>query len=434
MPLLTQTSLEPRLGRSIALPSLRRNFTWTLAGNITYAGCQWMMLVILAKLGTPEMVGTFALGLAVTAPIILFFNLSLRAVLATDAQHQFSFAEYLGLRILTSTTAAVILLVGLAKVFESFSDILYGILQNHERMDRIATSMMIKGLLSLIALAACVAVTRSPVWGAAGMGSAWALVPICYDWRNCTLVLDQSRGLEPSSRPTLKPVIRRVGLARLAWLALPMGVVMMLCSLSANIPRYFIERQLGPRELGIFAAIASLMVAGNTIINALGEAVIPRLSKLYAVGNTRGFWDIVLKFLAVAAALAGAGLLISQSAGRQILALIYRPEYAQHSDTLVVLMIVAASAYFNAVLGTAVTAMRNFRAQPLMVLANVVCTSVGCYFLIPVRGLNGAAWAMFIGLAGQAVTTILIIWATRRRRDSAERHGTQYLAVSLEDA
>ena len=42
--------------------SLRKNFVWTLAGNIVYSGCQWGMLTIIAKLGNPIMVGQFALG------------------------------------------------------------------------------------------------------------------------------------------------------------------------------------------------------------------------------------------------------------------------------------------------------------------------------------------------------------------------------------
>jgi hypothetical protein len=49
--------------------SLRRNFAWTVLGNVTYAACQWGMLVALAKLGSPEMVGQFALGLAIGAPV-----------------------------------------------------------------------------------------------------------------------------------------------------------------------------------------------------------------------------------------------------------------------------------------------------------------------------------------------------------------------------
>ncbi len=44
--------------------SLRANFSWTFVGNVVYAGSQWGMLVVLAKLGTPEMVGQFSLGLA----------------------------------------------------------------------------------------------------------------------------------------------------------------------------------------------------------------------------------------------------------------------------------------------------------------------------------------------------------------------------------
>ncbi|MGI8856402.1 MAG: hypothetical protein ACR2JW_11675, partial [Thermomicrobiales bacterium] len=51
--------------------SLRANFSWTFVGNVVYAACQWGMLVVLAKLGSPEVVGQFALGLAITAPVIM---------------------------------------------------------------------------------------------------------------------------------------------------------------------------------------------------------------------------------------------------------------------------------------------------------------------------------------------------------------------------
>jgi hypothetical protein len=53
-----------RVSPGVHLPrlSLRLNFSWTMVGNFVYAGCQWGMLMVLAKLGTPEIVGTFALG------------------------------------------------------------------------------------------------------------------------------------------------------------------------------------------------------------------------------------------------------------------------------------------------------------------------------------------------------------------------------------
>src|SRR3982750_880645 len=62
--------------------SLRRNFVETLFGNLVYAGCQWGVLVALAKLGNPQVVGVYALALAITSPVMLLSNLQLREVQA----------------------------------------------------------------------------------------------------------------------------------------------------------------------------------------------------------------------------------------------------------------------------------------------------------------------------------------------------------------
>jgi hypothetical protein len=51
------------------------------------------------------MVGQFALALAITAPIILFANLELRTVQATDARGDYRFNEYFGVRLLTTILA-----------------------------------------------------------------------------------------------------------------------------------------------------------------------------------------------------------------------------------------------------------------------------------------------------------------------------------------
>jgi hypothetical protein len=74
------------------------NLVWTSAGTLVYAACNWAMLSAIAKLGTPEMVGQFALGLAVTAPVLMLAQMNLRAVLATDARGEHGFRDYRALR------------------------------------------------------------------------------------------------------------------------------------------------------------------------------------------------------------------------------------------------------------------------------------------------------------------------------------------------
>ncbi|MBE0449009.1 MAG: oligosaccharide flippase family protein [Actinobacteria bacterium] len=403
--------------------SLRRNFSWTLAGNVVYAGCQWAMLVILAKLGSPVMVGQFALGLAITAPVVMFSNLQLRVVQATDARYEYLFSDYLGLRIITTVlalivimgialvagyrweTAIVIVVVGLAKAFESISDVFYGFLQQNERMDRIAKSMMIKGPLSLVALGIGIYLTGSVLWGVVGLAIAWALILIGYDVHSGTFIM-QTITQAPriiknrvEGLATLRPRLEMGTLRKLALVAMPLGFVMMLISLNTNIPRYFIEHYFGERELGIFAAMAYLMVAGNTVVSALGQSATPRLAKYYTSGNSAAFRVLLLKLFGIGTLLGVVGVLVALLAGREILTLLYRPAYADHTDVFIWLMIAAGLSYISLFSGSGMTAARHFRIQfPLQLFVVIVMVGASM-ILIPSYGMLGAAWATCIALA-----------------------------------
>ena len=141
-----------------------------MAGNLIYAACQWMALIAIARLGTPEMVGEFAFALAVTSPIIIFFNLNMRAFQATDIKGEYLFIDYLFAR-LTQTVLALLTIfivvtvsgyassivlivagVSLYKAIESISDIYYGRMQKREKMSRIGRSIALRGMLYLASL------------------------------------------------------------------------------------------------------------------------------------------------------------------------------------------------------------------------------------------------------------------------------------------
>nr|WP_228281646.1 oligosaccharide flippase family protein [Rubrobacter marinus] len=392
--------------------SLRKNLLWTFMGYAVYVGCQWGMLVVLAKLGSPEMVGRFALGLAITAPIILFANLGLRPYQATDAERRYDFGEYLALRLLSTTaallavlcvvlltgygpeTALAVALVGVAKGFEAVSDIFYGLLQQRERMDRVAKSMIFKGLLSLAGLAVAVYLTGSLVWGVVALAAAWALVLCFYDLRSGVAMLGGS-----FPRP-------RWGAGRLGTLALttlPLGLAVVMTSLNANVPRYVVEGYLGTRELGIFAAMAYPVAAGATVVGALGQSASPRLAKHYASGDLRAFRALLIKLLGVGAALGGVGLLVAAVAGREILSLVYTPEYADHANVFVWLMGAAGITYMASFVGFGMIAARKLRAQVPLFVGVIGVTAVSCLFLVPSLGLVGAAVGTMLGVVSQLV-------------------------------
>lgn len=427
--------------------TLRRNFSWTFVGNIVYAACQWGMLVVLAKLGSPEMVGQFTLGFAITAPVILFTSLQLRIVQATDAKHEYVFGDYFGVRLLSTglalliivgitliagyrrETLLVILVVGLAKGFESISDVFYGLIQQHERMDRIAISMMLKGPLSLLLFGLGVYLTHNVLWGTVGLAVAWAIVLVGYDVRSGALMLKSSPQTQQSEVDTepvteiIQPRWHLKMLKKLVWLSLPLGIVMMLISLNTNIPRYFIERYLGERELGIFAAISYLMVATGIVVNALGQSASPRLAKYYAAGNRTAFCTLLVKLVGIGALLGLAGVLVAIVAGRDILTIMYRSEYAEHTDLLVWLMVATAIRDTASFLGYGMSAARYFRIQmPLFVFITTI-SATACLWFIPAIGLRGAVIALLIAAIVEAgITCLVLLYALQRLKNTHQEN------------
>lgn len=414
--------------------TLRRNFSWTFVGNLVYAACQWGVLVVLAKFGSPEMVGQFTLGLAITAPAILFFSLQLRNVQATDAKQQYVFGDYLGLRLVATglalvTIAAItfisgyrweiavlVLTVGLAKAVESISDIFYGLIQQREQMDRIAISMTIKGLLSLALFSVGVYLTKQVLWGVVGLVLAWSLVLVFYDIRSSASIanavpsvseisiLEQSQIVTP-----LRPHWHWETQKQLVCLTFPLGFVIMLVSLNTNIPRYFVEGYLGERDLGFFAAISYLMVATGMVVNALGQSASPRLAKYYAAGDSQAFRQLLMKLVLVGVLLGGTGIFVTTVAGAEILTLMYRPEYAEYANVLVWIMLATAMSDISSFLGQGMTAARYFRIQMPLFLVVTAISAIACFWLIPLMGLKGAAIALLIAAIVQTSISSLVI-------------------------
>lgn len=412
--------------------SLRKNFSWTFAGNVVYAASQWGILVVMAKLGTPEMVGQFALGLAVTAPVIMFANLALRQVQATDARREYQFADYLGLRLITTViayqvivgivlvsgytadTALVILFIGLSKSFEAMSEVFFGLLQQRERMDRIAKSLMIEGPVTLVVMGIILYLTRNVVWATVGMAIVWGLQLVLYDIRSGILIL---RAQSPDGRVVrlLQPRFDFSTLRRLVWLALPLGFVMMLISLNTNIPRYFIERYLGKDQLGIFAAMAYLMVAGTTVISALGQSASPKLAFYYATGSKTQFLRLLLKLVSIGVVLGVAGLTAVLIAGRVVLNLFYGPQYAAYNNVFVLVTLAAGIGFIGSFLGYAITAARYFSVQ-LPIYVGIACTAIAAsFFLIPSYGLEGAAYVLISSAIIQVSLSLTIVLRALQR-------------------
>ena len=385
------------------------------------------MLIALAKLGTPETVGAFALGLAVTAPVLMFTNLQLRGVQVTDAKREYEFGDYLGLRLLSlalslvvfgvivlvsgysATTAIVVFVIGITKIFDSLSDIIYGLLQQREKMDRIAISRILQGVLQLGVLSVALWLTHNLIFAVLGMAIISGVITFVYDIPNAIHILKSEKADVASGLHLLRPNGSKKNLLKLVKLCLPLGLVMLAVSLNYNIPQYFIEKEIGIYELGVFAALVSLTMIDTQVISALGQVASPRLSQYFASGEIKSFQKLILQLVAIGAVVGGLVMLISLYFGKQIIISLFGPEYARYFATFICVMIGSWLANVTMILGYGITAARRFNVQLTIAVIVLTVTAIICYVLIKPMGILGVAIGSTVGMATCGISNLYVV-------------------------
>jgi O-antigen/teichoic acid export membrane protein len=396
--------------------SLKKNFAWTFVGSISASACQWFMLIVMAKLLEKEQVGFYALALAIAAPVVMFSMLHLRAVQITDVHGQNAFGDYLGVRLFTNTLGGVVILgiafsligrygvyvfwiitaEGIIKLIEATSDIVYGAMQKHERMDKMAQSLILRNVGGLLFLSIAVFLTKSLLWGIFAIGLWWLLVLIFFDCRNAA---------------KFERIVPRLEIRRalsIMWVALPLGIMMGFMTLNDSIPRFFIEAHLGADNLGIFAAMAYVVVGASRCVISLGQAVAARLAKYYAF-DRKSYILLLTKVVLIALAMSVAAILFGVFFGQAFLRIVYNPEYAEQPDVFIWLLILAGTQMVTSMLGVGMTAARRFRSQIWVQAIAVGVCLIACWLLIPRYGLKGAAFSMLAAQISVAIVSLFVI-------------------------
>ena len=411
--------------------SMRHDFIWVFGGNSIYMACQWGILVALSKLGGPDVVGLFGIALALTAPVIMFTNLELRSIQATDMQNEFYFEQYFVLRILTTTIAIIVIgifalitsglsnrfwiifLMGIAKAIEALSDVIYGLFQKYQYMRKIAISMVLKGFFSLLIFVCSMRFSHDLRIGLISMSLTWLIILVLYDFPSTRVIIRELLkypNIQNDNAEKIEPKLELLSLLKLVKISFPLGLMMMLVSLNVNIPRYFLQIIYGEKQLGFYVAVSYIVVALNAIVTALGQSGSPRLAKAYLVGGIGGqYGKLFMKMIAV---IVGLGVLLTgviMIFGRFVLVFIYRPEYASYNNVFLWLIIASSLGSIGIILRYGAISSRKFNVLLPLWSIITISNAMACYLLIPRYGMIGAAIATNVSAIIQIIGHILIL-------------------------
>jgi O-antigen/teichoic acid export membrane protein len=399
-------------------------------GNMTYTFSQFITLSMLAKFGSALLVADWALAMAIASPLMIFSNLKLRQVLATDAKREFPIGVYLATRMCTLGLAVLVLVLGallgpfeagfrpvligvtIAKAGEAMSDLSNGLFIKSEELKWMARSQFMRGVVLMAAILLGVGVANSLAYGMCMLAFGW--------W--CVAALDhhKARQLAPEEEPWW-PEFNLGRVLSVVRVAIPLGLVTMFGNLQRHVPRYFLEIFVSHHAVGIYSGLAYLMAAGNMVMQAVCQATIPRLAKYYAGGNRAAFLWLLARMVALGLTMGAVALVATMAIGGPVLNLIFGPEFAEHVDVLVLIAIAAAISWAYVNVGTAINAMRQYWIQFPIHLCNLAVVTVAGFFLIRAYGLHGAAMALICSaVAVLVLNSIVVAWAINQPPEPRE--------------
>ncbi|OKL37659.1 hypothetical protein BLL40_05000 [Domibacillus mangrovi] len=414
-------------GKSMKKIKILSNISWTFSGNIIYALTQFMLLSVIAKIGGPAEVGIFTLSLAIVSPVFLLLNLRLRTVIVTDSNDDYSFWDYENLRKFTSVIAILIILgivmisdytfyiyttilmVSVAKLFEMKIDLYYGFFQKKVLFDVIAKSVIMRGILNLLVVTTIYFFSENLMWSMLGMAITNYTIYSFYDKKHIKKYIN----IKKSSKK-----VNFVKIKMLFLLALPLGLSTLIGSLNTNVPRYIIENKLGLYELGIFSGLAYLLVIGNTLLNAVSQVFMPKLSQLSKKNDYDNFESLLKKMIFSGMIMSLLMIIFFSFAGELVLTIIYSKEYLEYTQVLMILVIGVSVLYSSVFLGTAITVLKEFKIQPYIHFTSLIFLTFASLILIENYRLVGMAWALVIGYFVTSLGYFFILKNILKRRRS----------------
>ena len=388
---------------------LLKKAKWLVGGNFVFAFSQWVILIFFARMTNQENLGQYALALAIVTPIFAVGNLQLRPlyILDVNSEQKYTYTHFYYLRLICSFIALacclvlglffnvsilVLLLVGLLKFFESYSDIIYAYYNAHDQTQLISKSLFLKGTLSVLAVAV----------GLYLFDFYTALILFLIVYLVVWLFIDN---LYIQKIQEIKKMSLDLGIMKSA---IPMGISLGIVTLQSNIPRLFLDQYASIEAVGIFTVLSYFIIVGSIFINSISQYLSPRLT--HAWNHNRAYFKKLLSMaLLIAGGLGLIAIFLSYFMGEFVLNLVYGAEYVAYTDAFVLTMVAGFILYLATVLGYTLTAIGFIKQQVYLFSIVLIFSVLVSYLCIPEYGIIGGIYTLMVSYLVQCVLSLLVV-------------------------
>lgn len=386
--------------------NVKKDYIWNTIGVLLQNAASPILLLIVTRVNGIEAAGLFSFAFSMSVLLYAIGVWGGRTFQVSDVKKEFQSSSYLMVRIILAVAifvitivfcllnqyelykTAVILALVVFKIIESFSDVLYGVLQVYGKLYKSGKSLTIKSILGMVGFVVTDMYTGNILLGIISIIIINMAVFAIYDWPQAR----KTSGLKMVPKNTkiyineAKVILKR---------CFGVFAVMFLVMLSLNIPRYFIDLY-STKEVGYFGIMAMPITLIALLITFILQPNIVNISKQYAARDMSGFKSSVYKILSLSAAIGFVVVLGTAFVGAYLLGLVFGVNFEGYEQALNVIVVGGiASALITVFLNIFVIMRKVNFALYALLITNIVLIPIS-FFAVQSYGLSGGVWAFTI--------------------------------------
>ena len=393
----------------------RSSAFWNMAGSMILAFQSVIMLVVLSRVVSEELVGIYTMG-NVSANLFVFIGkYGMRNYQVSDVKNAYSFKDYHMTRVITSIMMIIVSIVYtlysahtvgyssektqiiiwmcLMRVPEAYEDVFHGDYQKKGRLDIAAKCLTLRVAVTLVLFVVLVVITGNLLTSLiiATVFTYVCMAILLYFTRQ---MLDEKNG---------KGVLSKKKVMTLFITVFPLFLAMFLSNYLGAAPKNSIDRFMDDHTQAIYGYISMPVFVVGLLANVIFNPILYRTSCMWNEGKYKEFIKTVFQQILYVLALALVCLLGAYLLGVPVLSFMYNKDLAPYKTDL--LLIVVGSG-FLAMATLFMNILTIMREQKIILVGYIIVAAAAFIFsdkIVSKYEMRGAVWLYVILLVALSV-------------------------------
>lgn len=374
--------------------TLNKNFLVYLAGNIVFGFTQWLVIVLIIKLGTKLELGAYTYGIAVIAPILLLMSFGYNTLIVTKPELQKHMLY------ITRWNNMLITLVIYSLLIYYFSTIESDL---YKLMAVIALSKLADSLMEIDYSYYIKANLHWKVGLYKIVFSAFQLILIVISYHMFanlfialfiySIVVVIFATYKNSKYLTIRQ-FKWHQLFLLIKFGIPLSIALFLSSLNTNIPKYVLENEKSLIDVGVFSSLIIIYSSGNIFYFSLYNFLLPRV--VNQKDNKRYLQRLLFIILGGNGILVLSLLIFLPFIAEQLIQTLFNKHFLSFKKDFLIIIYSSFAVYSSILLDLFINAFQKYIYNTVTQIISVLVVLIGSVKLIPIYSVFGATLAFVL--------------------------------------